>query len=204
VYFWAPIQQTWRISFVETALRLCALWCYCLLENKLISRPRNLITVSVRGCKHRIWWRDQVICFPRCCWTQELDVALRFGHLSACAMQSRKETEYIKGECWKLHNEVKGKVSLCLIKLQATLTSTLDESEWIESEVYERTWEMRLINLLKPSGYYMHMLEHCILPTQCVCVLHTVLTINSDCFHKRHEPLGLCSGDVTRVGINLP
>jgi hypothetical protein len=42
------------------------------------------------------------------------------------------------------------------------------------------------INLLKPSGYYMHMLEHCILPTQCVCVLHMVLTINSDCFHKRY------------------
>jgi hypothetical protein len=47
------------------------------------------------------------------------------------------------------------------------------------------------VNLLKPNGYYMHMLEHC------VCVLHMVLTINSDCFHKRHEPAGLCSGDVT-------
>jgi hypothetical protein len=55
-----------------------------------------------------------------------------------------------------------------------------------------------LFNLLKPCGYYMHMLEHCILPTQCACVLHIVLTINSDCFHKRHEPVGLCSGDVTR------
>jgi hypothetical protein len=54
------------------------------------------------------------------------------------------------------------------------------------------------IKLSKPSGYYMHMLEHCILPiTQCVCVLHMVLTINSDCFHKQHEPVGLCSGDVT-------
>jgi hypothetical protein len=53
------------------------------------------------------------------------------------------------------------------------------------------------INLWKPSGYYMHILEHCILPTQCVCVLHMVLTINSDSFHKRHEPVGLCSGDVT-------
>jgi hypothetical protein len=55
-----------------------------------------------------------------------------------------------------------------------------------------------VLNLLKPSGYYMHMLEHYILPTtQCVCVLHMGLTINCDCFHKRHEPVGLCSGDVT-------
>jgi hypothetical protein len=53
------------------------------------------------------------------------------------------------------------------------------------------------LNLLKPSGYYMHMLEHCILPTQCVCVLHMALKINSDCLHKRHEPVGLCSGDIT-------
>jgi hypothetical protein len=54
-----------------------------------------------------------------------------------------------------------------------------------------------VLNLLKHSGYYMHMLEHCILPTQCVCVLHMVLTINSDCFQKRHEPVGLRSGDIT-------
>jgi hypothetical protein len=58
-------------------------------------------------------------------------------------------------------------------------------------------------NLSKPSGYYMHMLEHCILPTQCVCVLHMVLTINSDCFHKRNQPVGLCSGDVFPVRYEL-
>jgi hypothetical protein len=55
-------------------------------------------------------------------------------------------------------------------------------------------WLTHLINLLKPSGYYVHMLEHCILPTQCVCVLHMVLIINSDCFHKRQEPVGLVAG----------
>jgi hypothetical protein len=54
------------------------------------------------------------------------------------------------------------------------------------------------LNLLQPSGYYVHILKLYILPTtQCVCVLHMVLTINSDCFHKRHEPVGLCSGEVT-------
>jgi hypothetical protein len=59
------------------------------------------------------------------------------------------------------------------------------------------------INILKSSGYYMHMLEHCILPTECVSVLHMVLTINSDCFHKRHEPVGSCSGDVTCYELNV-
>jgi hypothetical protein len=67
----------------------------------------------------------------------------------------------------------------------------------IAKRLYTRIMLRVLINLLKSSGYYMHMLEHCILSTQCVCVLHMVLTINSDCFHKRHEPVGLCSGDVT-------
>jgi hypothetical protein len=52
------------------------------------------------------------------------------------------------------------------------------------------------INLLKPSGYYMQMLEHY------VCVLHMVLTINSDCFHRRHEPVGLCSWDGQSVLVS--
>jgi hypothetical protein len=29
-------------------------------------------------------------------------------------------------------------------------------------------------------------LKLCILPTQCICVFHMVLTINSDCFPKQH------------------
>jgi hypothetical protein len=46
------------------------------------------------------------------------------------------------------------------------------------------------ISPLKFSGYYMHhflnTLKLCILPTKCICVFHTIPTINSDCFPKQH------------------
>jgi hypothetical protein len=28
--------------------------------------------------------------------------------------------------------------------------------------------------------------ELCMLPTECICVFHMILTINSDCFPKQH------------------
>jgi hypothetical protein len=40
--------------------------------------------------------------------------------------------------------------------------------------------------LLKPSGYYMHILKLYILPTECVVVFRMVLTINSEFFPKQH------------------
>jgi hypothetical protein len=47
-----------------------------------------------------------------------------------------------------------------------------------------------LSNLVKPTAYYMYhlfnILEHCILPTEYICVFRMVLTINSDCFPKQH------------------
>jgi hypothetical protein len=42
-----------------------------------------------------------------------------------------------------------------------------------------------------------NILKLCSLPTECICVFRTVLTIHSDCSLKQHEPLGFCSGDVT-------
>jgi hypothetical protein len=56
--------------------------------------------------------------------------------------------------------------------------------------IYNMVISLRLINSLKPSGYYMyHLLYHiklCILPSECICVFRMVLTINSDCFTKQH------------------
>jgi hypothetical protein len=42
-----------------------------------------------------------------------------------------------------------------------------------------------------------NMLKLYIPPTQCICVFHMVLTINSDCFPKHHELVGIWNGDVT-------
>jgi hypothetical protein len=47
-------------------------------------------------------------------------------------------------------------------------------------------------NLLKSSGFKL-----CILPIECICVFCMILTINSNCFPKQHQPDDLCSGDAT-------
>jgi hypothetical protein len=53
---------------------------------------------------------------------------------------------------------------------------------------------------LKPSGHYIyHLLEYTktlYSAHTCICVFHTILTVNNDCFPKQHEPVGLCSGDI--------
>jgi hypothetical protein len=51
-----------------------------------------------------------------------------------------------------------------------------------------------------------NILELCILPTECVCVFRVVLTINSDCFPKQHQPVGLCNEGVmfsVRYGLKF-
>jgi hypothetical protein len=94
-----------------------------------------------------------------------------------------------------------GAFKLYVCDISAVLVLMLAVMKLLTEDCYFKVirigFPLKNINLLKPSGHYMHMLEHCILPTECVCVFHMVLTINSDCFHKRHEPVGLCSGDGT-------
>jgi hypothetical protein len=43
-----------------------------------------------------------------------------------------------------------------------------------------------LLNPLKHSDYYFQIQELRILPTQCICVFHKVLRMNSDNFPKKH------------------
>jgi hypothetical protein len=49
-----------------------------------------------------------------------------------------------------------------------------------------------------PVRYELNTVKLCILPTQCICVFHMVLTVHSDCFPKQHLPVELkryqCSG----------
>jgi hypothetical protein len=56
--------------------------------------------------------------------------------------------------------------------------------------IYERSPIQHLnglkdfMNPLIPTRF--NILKFCILPTECICVFRTVLTINSDCFPKQH------------------
>jgi hypothetical protein len=73
-----------------------------------------------------------------------------------------------------------GRFASCVVLSKSGLPVThyVSIREVLGSKLAE--FSLDFFNLLKPSGYYMHMLEHC------VCVFHMVLTINSDCFPKQH------------------
>jgi hypothetical protein len=46
------------------------------------------------------------------------------------------------------------------------------------------------------SLIHVETLKRCILPTECICVLRTVVAINSDYFPEQQRPVGLRIGDV--------